>query len=277
MWGSVYGSTAELTAAEASGSHATSSDLFGMATGWDYAMGGDALIGVALAGGGTRWDLGTAGGNGESTFLQAGLYGSKRYGQSYLSLAGAYAWHGMSTRREVTVDGRDILEADFSAHSFSGRVEAGRRYGAGSTFGFTPYGAFQAQAMLLPGYEESATAGDDEFALSYDERTATAMRSELGLWADAALGGDSSFARLFGRVAWAHDWVSDASVTAAFPALGGTGFTVTGADVPDDLALVTAGAEISLSETARINASFDGEFAPDYESYAGSVALRFIW
>ena len=71
--------------------------------------------------------------------------------------------------------------------------------------------------------------------------------------------------------------MSDASVTAAFPALGGTGFTVTGADVPDDLALVTAGAEISLSETARINASFDGEFAPDYESYAGSVALRFIW
>jgi uncharacterized protein with beta-barrel porin domain len=49
---------------------------------------------------------------------------------------------------------------------------------------------------------------------------------------------------LRGRVAWAHDWVSDPTLTPLFQALPGASFIVNGAVLPQDSALASAGAEL---------------------------------
>lgn len=269
MWGSAFGGMANLPGDDGRGSHDTDTSAVGVAAGWDYALSEESRVGFALAGGGTNWDIGSNLGSGDSTFLQLGAYGSQQFGASYLSLAGAFAWHAMSTERDADVAGtRETLEADFNASNLAGRIEAGHRFG--QWVGVTPYAAFQAQATYLPSYEEDG--GD--FALEYDGNTATALRSELGLGLDSAIGARAS---LYVRAAWAHDWTSDPRVNASFQSLPGANFTVEGAEAPENVALVSAGIDVPLSAAASISADFDGEFAEDYQSYAGNVTFTYSW
>lgn len=273
VWGSVYGGTAGVSGDSGTGSHETDTGLFGIATGWDYAVTEETLLGVALAGGGTSWDLGGNLGSGDSTFLQFGGYGTQHFGQAYLSVAAAYAWHSMSTERKTSSVDPEKLKADFNANNLSGRLEGGYRFGAEDSYGFTPYAAIQAQAVYLPGYDEDG----GEFALSYDGETATSTRSELGIWLDSAAGTTANAARVYGRLAWAHDWNSDGSVNASFQSLHGANFTVTGAEAPANIALVTLGADVRLTDATRLAANFDGEFADGYSNYEGSLKLGYSW
>jgi len=266
MWGSAFGGTSSLPGADAVGSHDTDTDLIGLATGWDYAFSNDASFGFAIAGGGTRWDLADGLGNGESTFLQFGARGTQHIGASYLSLAGAYAWHWMETERRTL---GDTLKADFAASSLAGRLEGGHRFGEKGDLGLTPYAALTAQAAFLPDYEESGGSA----ALAFEEKTATSVRSELGLRFDMT----ADTVRLHAGLAWAHDWRSDANADAAFRSLPGASFTVNGAEAPDDIALVTAGAEFGLGSQTTLSARFDGEFGQDYQSYGGTLALSYNW
>jgi len=273
LWGGVYGGAADIAGSASKGSHDTDTNVGGIAAGWDYDVAPETRVGIAIAGGQTNWDLDANLGSGDSTFFQLGAYGTQHFGATYLSLAGAYAWHSMSTERKVNVDGTERLDADFNASNLAGRIEAGHRFAPGGQLGLTPYAAFQAQAVYMPGYDEDGGS----FALSYDSETATALRSELGIGVDMGLGADPSMARIFGRAAWAHDWNSDADVQASFASLDMSTFTVNGAATPDNVALVTAGTEFGLSEATELAATFDGEFGDGYQSYAGSVTLTYSW
>ena len=275
MWGSVMGGMADLPGDDGDGSHDTDTDIFGFATGWDTALSNDTSGGFAIASGGTQWNLDSGLGSGDSMFLELGAHGTHRMGNSYLSLAGAYGWHAMSTERRVSLGGESgKLDADFNASTLGGRLEAGHRFGADGSRGMTPFGALQALAAFMPGYEEDTSPGVEAFALDYNSNTASAVRGELGLMLDTNLGGAG---RAFARLAWAHDWQNGNSVDASFQSLPGASFTVNGAEAPDDVALVGLGADVALSAAATLSASFDGEFAEDYQSYAGTLALRWNW
>ena len=69
---------------------------------------------------------------------------------------------------------------------------------------------------------------------------ATDVRTELGARFDdpTLLYGKPLI--LFGRLAWAHDFVSNPALSAAFEALPGSSFTVFGAPIPHNSALTTA-------------------------------------
>jgi hypothetical protein len=49
------------------------------------------------------------------------------------------------------------------------------------------------------------------------------------------------------RAAWAHDWVSDPSLTPLFQALPGASFVVNGATLPQNSALASAGGGLRLA------------------------------
>jgi uncharacterized protein with beta-barrel porin domain len=50
-----------------------------------------------------------------------------------------------------------------------------------------------------------------------------------------------------GRLGWAHDWVSNPSLSAAFQSLPGASFIVSGAPIPKNSALTSAGAELKIN------------------------------
>jgi uncharacterized protein with beta-barrel porin domain len=83
---------------------------------------------------------------------------------------------------------------------------------------------------------------------------------------------------LRGRLAWAHDWVSDPTLTPVFQALpGASPFVVTGATLPQNSVLTSVGAELRLANGLSLLAKFDGEFASNSSTLGGTAALRYRW
>jgi autotransporter-associated beta strand protein len=273
-WGGAYGG-ANRTSGDLAviGSHDLSARTVGGAAGLDYRLTPDTVVGFALAGGGTDWSLAQGLGGGKSDAFQAGVYGATRWGPAYLAAAFAFTNHWMSTDRFAV---GDHLTANFNAQSYGGRLEGGYRFGT-PYGGITPYAAIQAQSFHTPGYTETDTIANG-FALAFGSRDATDTRSELGARFDRILAVYSNAVlALRGRLAWAHDWVSDPTLVPAFQALPGASFIVNGATLAKNSALTSAGAELRLANGVTLLAKFDGEFASHSSTYAGTGTFRYRW
>jgi outer membrane autotransporter protein len=105
----------------------------------------------------------------------------------------------------------------------------------------------------------------------------TDVRTELGARFDdlMVIGGMPVIP--FGRLAWAHDFVSNPSVSAALESLPGSNFIVNGAPVPQNSALTSAGAQFRLAPHLVLLVKFDGDFASRSQTYAGNGVLRYTW
>lgn len=271
-WGSAYGTSANADGdAVVVGSHDLETSLWGLAAGAGW-RDGNTAFGAALGGGHSSFDLDGGLGSGDADLFNAGLYGRADFGQAYLIGALAYGYHDVSTSRSV--DG-DVLEANYGAHSFSGRLETGYRFDT-PIVDLTPYAAFQGTALSIPSYSETY-AGTGTFALDYDGTTATLARGELGLHLDKTIPLQSGLLTLSGRAAWAHSSDSDNSITAAFQALPGTSFTVIGADEPEDSALLDLGAAFAFNNGVSASLAFQGQFADGYSAYSGAARLSIKW
>jgi outer membrane autotransporter protein len=135
----------------------------------------------------------------------------------------------------------------------------------------------QAQNFHTPTYSETDYSGGS-FGLTYNARNASDTRSELGARFDRLilLNWNAALA-LRGRVAWAHDWISDPNLLPSFEALPGASFIVQGATPAKNAALTSAGAELRLVNGVSLLGKFDGEFAAHSQTYAGTGTLRYVW
>src|SRR5215831_10849354 len=133
------------------------------------------------------------------------------------------------------------------------------------------------RSFHTPGYIETDAIANG-FGLAFASRNATDTRSELGARFDRVLAVYSNAVlALRGRVAWAHDRVSDPTLLPAFQALPGASFIIDGATPAKNSALTSAGAELRLANGVTLLAKFDGEFAAHSSTYAGSGTLRYRW
>jgi len=256
------------------GSHDLTARTAGYAAGMDYRIAPGTVVGFALAGGGTGWSLAQGLGSGGSDTFQAGIYGTTRSGPFYLAGALAYTQHWMSTDRYAF--GGDHLYASFNAESFGGRAEAGYRI-PNAVAAITPYAAVQAQNFHTPSYSETDYSGG-VFGLTYNANNASDTRSELGARFDRAiLLNWNAVLALRGRVAWAHDWITDPNLLPTFEALPGASFLVQGATPAKNSALTSAGAELRLINGVSLLGKFDGEFARGSQTYAGTGTVRYVW
>jgi outer membrane autotransporter protein len=184
----------------------------------------------------------------------------------------------MSTNRTVAIAGIDQLSADFNAQNYGGRLEGGYHIATPLAVQLTPYAAIQAQSFHTPNYNETASSGSGQFALAYGSRDATAVRGELGGRLDKTFVlADGNVLGLFGKGAWAHDWVSDPNLNVSFLTIPVAAFIVNGATPARDLGLVTAGVEWRLANGISLMAKFDGEFANNSQTYSGTGRLRYTW
>jgi outer membrane autotransporter protein len=275
VWGAAYGGYNKTSGDPVVvGSHDLTARTAGVAAGLDYRVAPGTVVGFALAGGGTGWSLAQNLGSGGSDAFQAGVYATTRSGPFYLAGALAYTQHWMSTDRFAFAG--DRLYASFNAESIGGRAEAGYRI-LNPVAAVTPYAAVQAQNFHTPTYSETDYSGGS-FGLTYDARNATDTRSELGTRFDRGiLVNWNAVIALRGRLAWAHDWISDPNVMPTFQALPGAGFIVQGATPAKNSALTSAGAELRLINGVSLLGKFDGEFAAHSQTYAGTGTVRYTW
>lgn len=272
-WGTAYGGGNFSNGNAAIGSSNVTTTTFGFAGGADYHFSPDTIFGLALGGGGLNWGLAGGLGSGRSDNFQAGVYGITRFGPAYLAGSLAFGNQWMTTNRVAL---GDQITASFVGQSYGARLEGGYRFAAMPMLGVTPYGAVQAQDFHTPGYSETDLTGGG-LGLTFASMNATDVRTEIGTRLDSPTAFAGMPLILRGRVAWAHDFVSNPALNAAFQALPGTSFTVNGARIPNDSALASAGAELFLTARLSLLLKFDGEFAPGSQTYAGTGTLRYTW
>jgi autotransporter-associated beta strand protein len=272
-WGSAFGGSSNANGNTSTGSTNVTAGTFGFAGGMDYHVTPNTLFGFALAGAGTNWGLSNSLGSGRSDALQVGAYGINWFGPAYVAGALSFTNNWFTTSRSAL---GDQLNANFSGQTYSARAEGGYRFAVLPTFGVTPYGAVQFQDFFTPSYSESDVTGGG-FGLSYASNNATDVRTELGSRFDAPTIVYGKPVIFYGRLAWAHDFVNAPALNASFQALPGSSFTVTGAAIANDSALTTAGAQIFFTPNWSLLAKFDGEFAGNAQTYAGSGTLRYTW
>jgi uncharacterized protein with beta-barrel porin domain len=277
VWGQAYGGYNKTDGQMSAGTHDSTARTYGLATGFDYRVSGDTMIGFALAGAGESWGLSDGLGGGHGDAVQLGAYGSKQFGAAYVSGALSYAVHNITTDRTITVAGSDHLTANFTAQSVGGRLETGYRFQTPYA-GVTPYAAVQVQDFFTPSYSENAISGSNVFALSYGSHSTVATRTELGAWFDKMTTleqGNVLSLRL--RAAWANDHQTNQDIGATFQTVPGASFTANGAAPATNLALLTAGAELHLANNVSVGAKLDGEFASTSQTYAGTGTVRYVW
>jgi autotransporter-associated beta strand protein len=272
-WGGAFGGSNSANGDPAVGSTNVSTQTYGFAAGMDYHLTPDTIIGFGLGGGGLNWGLAGGLGTGRADSFMAGAYGITYWGPAYIGGALALANHWFSTNRAAL---GDQLTASFDGQSFGARLESGYRFGVLPTFGVTPYAALQAQEFFTPAYSETDVTGGG-LGLNYAPGNATDVRTELGAHFDAPIAVARMPLVLYARAAWAHDFVSNPTLSAAFQSLPGSNFTVSGAAIPGDSALASAGAELFLTPRWTLQVKFDGEFANGSQTYAGSGTLRYTW
>ncbi|WP_170181755.1 autotransporter outer membrane beta-barrel domain-containing protein [Phreatobacter stygius] len=276
VWTKAFAQSNKIGGDGATGSAATSGGLFGLAAGADKRLTPDTMVGFALAGGGTNFGLGTARGSGTGDLFQAGLYGSTRIGDGYVSAALAYGWNSFDVTRSVAMATAETYASRVTAQTYGGRVEAGWRFKA-AAFGWTPYAALEAIGYSAPRYGETTQAGGGAFALNYAAKTATTVRTELGMRLDGHTRLEAGDLHTYGRLAWAYQATADRSVGAQFQTLANSAFTVFGARPSTHTALATIGAELRLSGGVRLTTSIDGELGTRHQAIRANAGLRYSW
>ena len=201
------------------------------------------------------------------------LYGISWFGPAYVAGALSFSNHWFTTNRSAL---GDALTANFVGQGYGARLEGGYRYAVLPAFAVTPYGAVQFQDFNTPAYNETDTTGGG-LGLNVAAQNSTDVRTELGARFDDPTVIYNRPLILFGRLAWAHDFVSNPTLSAAFEALPGGTFTVNGAPIPQNSALTTAGAQLFITPQWTLLAKFEGEFAPGSQTYAGTGTLRYTW
>jgi len=284
-WGTAYGA-ANTTSGDATlGTHSLSASAYGFVGGVDYRWTPDNVVGFAVGSGTTQWGLDQALGGGRGYGLQVGAYSKSYFGSAYLASSVGFANQWMTTDRYTFT--AEHLTADFMAETYGARVEAGYRY-AMPWASVTPYAAGQAQAFYTPSYVESDLSGGaaGSFALAYNSATAFDVSSEIGARFDSIMPFFSDMQLVWrGRLAWQHEWLNNPALTATFDttllsgALPGSAasFTVNGAPLPSDSAIVSAGFDVHVTPSLTVGAVFDAALASSAQTYGGTATVRYRW
>jgi autotransporter-associated beta strand protein len=283
-WATTYGGATTMDSNAALGTNGLTDRTYGVAAGMDYRWAPDAIVGVALSGGGSNWGVAQGLGSGRSDAFQAGLYSKTRFGAAYVAASLAFANFGMTTDRYAFTG--DHLSASFNGRSYGGRIEAGYRY-ATPWAGVAPYAAFQAVGFHTPSYSEIDQTGGSLglFGLNYNSATARDFSSELGARFDSLRFLDNGMQFVLrGRAGWAHEWANNPALTSTFQAAllsplpgAAPSFVVNGAPLPRNSAVLSLGADLHLTPLITLGAKFDGAFAGNSQTYGGTATLRYSW
>jgi len=246
---------------------------------------GGLLVGVdGLVG---RWRLGLMSGFGHSNFdsgdrrssgssqdYHLGVYGGTAWGALALRAGAAYTWHDAETHRSVSVPGLDQrLDSDSDAATLQAFGELGYEIRLGQTR-VEPFLNVAHARLRADGYTEHGGPA----ALSAPDSTLDTTFTTLGVRAETRVSLGAAQATPSGTLGWRH---ASGDVTPAMRqqrfVSGGTAFTVAGAPIARDGALVETGLDVRIARTTTLGIAYTGRFASGTRDHGltATLAARF--
>ena len=209
-WGAAFGGISYTNGNPSAGTNNLTASTVGYAAGMDYHLTPDWSSASRLRGAAPTGRLPTA----------LALVAAMRFrpasritraGPAYVGGSLALANNWFTTNRSAL---GDQLNASFMGQSYGARIEGGYRYAALPILGVTPYAAIQAQDFSTPSFSETDVTGGglgQTFAAQNAQRTGARFDSPTAIGRMPLV--------LRARLAWAHDFVNNPSLSAAFQVL----------------------------------------------------------
>lgn len=202
------------------------------------------------------------------------LYAGKSFeagaGKLNFLAGGAYTWHDLSTERMVRIGGgTQKLQADYGASTAQLFTELGYAMRVSPALTLEPYAGLTWSDQRIRGFSESGGYA----ALSGQSQRNALTTTTLGLRGrqDIMLGSIS--AALRAGLGWRHTFGDvQPSTTMAFA--GGDSFSVTGAPIARNAALVELGLDGNLSRNTTLAVGYSGQFGSGNRDQTASMTLR---
>jgi outer membrane autotransporter protein len=276
LWAAGFGQYASLDGQGSTGSASVSSQNSGVATGIDYQVTRNVLLGITGGYSDSYFSVGDRATSGTIDGGHFGVYGVARSGPYYVAGTVDYSHYDNTTDRFVSGLGATEEEkGKFSSDEWLARVEAGRKYAWG-TVNVTPFAGFQVAQLYNDAFSEFGVGGAIA-GLHVDGQTIDSDKTFAGVQFDTkTIVGNGWVLTPYVRISWEHEFNPDRSITASLLALPAN-FTVYGASAAEDLARINTGFKLDVSANVALFGSFDGEFSDRGNSYAGTGGVKIRW
>lgn len=259
IWGQMYGALGSVKGTLTMAGMNSSSG--GFAGGIDGEL-GNWRIGVVVQAGTTGTNVPDLNSSSTSIDYGAGLYAGGEFGDTRLSLGAAYTRHSVGSTRHVAFPGFDeTLTASYGAGTAQAFAQLSQDFDFGAT-SLTPYASVSAVANTTDAYTETGGTAALTSARSVIDATFTALGFDVS---HQSVMGDDMLLTVDAGLGWRHAFAATPSASHAFA--GGTSFTVLGAPLPADVALVSAGVNLDVSATTTVNVTYDGQFSTGTQTH----------
>ncbi|MCZ8393582.1 autotransporter outer membrane beta-barrel domain-containing protein [Achromobacter xylosoxidans] len=249
----------------------------GIFAGADGAIGRGWRLGGAL--GYTDSNLRTDGVDGKTDIssYSAVVYGGKAFdagaGKLNLLLGGAYTWHDIHSKRRVAAGGLDqTLRANYGASTAQVFTELGWTLKAGDTLTLEPYAGLAWANLRNRAFQESGGSAALSGA-SQGNRTTT---STLGLRGSQTLMLGSFQGTLTAGAGWRHAF-GDVNPTSRLAFDAGNAFTVAGAPIARNAAVLEAGLDAKVGRSASVGLSYAGQFGSGNQDHSATLEWRWAF
>jgi len=184
-------------------------------------------------------------------------------------LGGAYSRHDIDSRRHASMaDWNHTLKADYRAHTSQLFGELGYALALGQAT-IEPFAGLAWTDVRVRGFEESG----GPTALSASGQSHDTTTSILGLRASTGFELGQTQGRIHASVAWRHAFGSLAPRrTLAFE--GSQSFTVAGAPIARNAALLELAADIAISPNATAGVSYGAQLGGGNREHAAKVNVQ---
>jgi uncharacterized protein with beta-barrel porin domain len=274
VWSSAYGQTGHL-GGDGNASGLTES-VGGIAVGTDYKVNPALRIGVALGHGQTAFTLNDGGGAGNVGYTQIGVYGDYGQGPAYVHGLVGFAHGDGTTTRDVSLPGLPgSAHADVTSNQVTGSLEAGYTLPLSRAISVTPFANLGIGWVRQSGGTETGAGALD---LSTQAISQSSVVSTLGGRFSLDLPVRRWLVTTNIQIGWAHEFAStDRHATSAFADTPSSAFTVAGASVARDSALVGVGVVTQLCKNSSLYVNYSGYFDGGTSSNAITGGLRYQW
>ena len=204
----------------------------------------------------TSFDVKDRQSSGSSDNYHLGLYGGTSWGGLAFRSGATYTWHDVSTNRAVAFPGfSDSLKGDYNAGTAQAFGELG--YGIDTSAArFEPFGNLAYVSVHTDSFTEKGGAA----ALSSESDTTDATFTTLGLRASTGFDMNGAQVTAKGMLGWRHAFGDITPLSAMRFAGGGDAFSIGGIPIAQNAAVIEAGLDVALTQTATIGVSYAGQF-----------------
>lgn len=245
----------------------------GLFVGTDKALDDGWQLGGALGFTSGTLDVDDRASKAELSNYSAIVFGGKAFeagaGQLNLLLGAAYTWHDIDTKRHARVAGTpQTLSADYAAHSTQLFSELGYALPLSTRVVIEPFAGLAWSDVRTGGFAESGGSAALKGQSASDQQT----RSTLGVRVQSAVTVGPVAGQLRATLGWQHAF-GDVLGKKAVAFEGGQPFTVAGAPIARNTALVELGADVRLARGTTLGLSYSGQYGEGNREHTGMLTL----